>query len=418
LFSRNLARVMSVLGITAAVAVAACTEDIDSSAACPLLCPPQSITLRDTTIEGVAFDTTLGGFPGLGLEATMLLSQSPDSLDTRVIVRFDSLPTTFRVGGNDSTITRVDTATLSFRLAVPILTTGPFIIEAYDVDTTATDTLPETLLPLFRPDRLLATETVSPASIPDSTLRIFLDTGAVLRRITSQTRLRIGLRVREGTSGRVSLLSNEGGATPRLQLRVTRDTTVAPLTVGPQSKTTTEPFRASQLVDYVFVARQSPAAPSSVLALGGMRGQRSYLRFDIPAHIADTASVVRATLILTQLPYRGAGAGDTVTVFAHATLGSTVVTDIRRAASLLGGFSPDTLPLVASDSGRRDLELASLVLQWSVVKLDRSLRTIVLRVPTESERPAEARFFSREGPADLRPRLRLIYVPRTTFGQP
>lgn len=422
MISRPLARLVGALGLVAAVGLASCTEDIDGSASCPLLCPPQSITTRDTVIEGVAYDTSVAGYPGIGLEPTLLLARRGDSLDTRVFLRFDSLPSTFRAAGNDSAITRVDTATLLLRLAFPVLpTAGQVVVEAYDVDTAlANDTLPSSLLPLFRPDRLLATELVSPASVADSTVRIVLDPRVVLRKVTDKARLRVGLRVRNGTNGQVQFIASDGGTAPRINLRVTRDTSVTPLPVALLSKTPEgSSLPPSQLADYVFAAVQPAPAPATVLAMGGMRGQRGYLRFSIPRRIADSSTVVRATLELTQFPYRGPDAGDTTTLVAHTTLGTGVVTDIRRVISLLGATGPDTLRLVPRDSGRRALELAGLVAQWRAFSVDSSGRAVVLRMPTEQQRPAELRFFSRRAAsADLRPRLRLVYVPRTTFGLP
>jgi hypothetical protein len=376
--------------------------------------------MRDTVVEGVDFDSTLANFPGLGLEGSLLLA-SLDSLDTRVIVRFDSLPTNFRVAGLDSAITRIDTATLSLRLAFPLLTTTvPIIVEAYDVDTTANDTLPESLLPLFRPDRLLATELVSPASVTDSTVRIFLNTARVLAHVRDTSRLRVGLRVRAGTQGRVSFVSAEGGTAPQLALRVSADTSVRPLAVSPMSETPTGgSFSAARLVDYVAIAKQPAAAPVTSVAVGGLRGQRGYLHFSLPSRIVDSSTVVRATLLLTQLPYRGPGGLDTLALDVHPTLASAAVTDVRRIVTLIGAPSLDTLRLVPRDSGLVELEVADLVRQWRAAGVDSTLRSMVLRVPVEQTTSAELRFASRRSAnAVQRPRLRLIYVPRTTSGLP
>lgn len=415
-----LSRALGALLLFAVATVAACTEDIDSSEACPLLCPPQSIQLRDTLVEGVVFDTTLSDFPGLGAENALYLGQSGDSLDTRVVIRFDQLPKRFIAGGIDSAITRVDTATLALRLAFPLLDSPtPLEIEAYDVDTTATDTLPQTLLPLFRPDRLIGSAFLTPASAPDSTFRIFLDTGFVRRVIADSARLRVGLRLRDGTSGQVYFLSTESGAEPVLSLRVTLDTAVSPLTVAPLSTTPTEgQFPASQLRDYTVIARQAPPPPPSALAMGGLGGSRSMLRFDLPAHIVDSSIVVRATLDLTQFPSRGFGSGDTLSIFAHITLGTDAVTDVRRMMTLLSAPAGDTLKVVPSDSGQHSMEVAGLVTAWRNAGSARQVRAIILRAPSEGILPGQARFFSREAPAALRPRLRLIYVPRTTIGKP
>jgi hypothetical protein len=107
-----------------------------------------------------------------------------------------------------------------------------------------------------------------------------------------------------------------------------------------------------------------------------------------------------------------------VSVYAYSVLGTEVITDLRRVFDLLGGVGPDSLALVASDSGSRTMEIAGLVRQWRAAGVQGPLRSLVLRAPSEQERSAELRFFSREAPEALRPRLRLVYVPRTTFGQP
>ena len=78
--SRSIARLAGALGLVAAATAVACADDIDSSGACPLLCAPQSITMRDTLVEGVDFDSTLADVPGLGLEGSLLLANF-DSLD-------------------------------------------------------------------------------------------------------------------------------------------------------------------------------------------------------------------------------------------------------------------------------------------------------------------------------------------------
>jgi len=242
----------------------------------------------------------------------------------------------------------------------------------------------------------------------------------VRRAIVDTTHVRVGLRLRAGTSGQVSFLSVETGFGPTLSLRVSKDTAVKPIVVNPLSLTpedAPDPL-LEQLRDYLAIARQPATGLPSALTLGGLGGTRSLMRFDLPAHIVDSSTVVRATLDLTQFPYRGFGSGDTLSVFAHLTLGSEAVTDVRRQMTLLSDAANDTLRLVASDSGQRSLELGRLVSLWRAAGTERQVRAVILRVPTEAIRPAELRFFSREAPPALRPRLRLIYVPRTTFGQP
>jgi hypothetical protein len=85
--------------VTSSLVAAACTENLEGGAACPSLCPEQSQQFRDTTFEAVALDTSLGGFPSLGLSATMLLANRPDTVVTRNILRYDALVTSFNPNG-------------------------------------------------------------------------------------------------------------------------------------------------------------------------------------------------------------------------------------------------------------------------------------------------------------------------------
>ena len=63
---------------TASTVVAACTENLEGGAACPALCPEQSEQFRDTTIDAVALDSSVGGFPALEVFAV-----TPDGRSAR-----------------------------------------------------------------------------------------------------------------------------------------------------------------------------------------------------------------------------------------------------------------------------------------------------------------------------------------------
>src|SRR5258708_4229107 len=76
------ARAAAACVIVSGVALAACQDKLDTSAACPSLCPGQSVLLRDTVLEGVAmgFDSTVSGFPAIGREAVLLVAGRGDTL--------------------------------------------------------------------------------------------------------------------------------------------------------------------------------------------------------------------------------------------------------------------------------------------------------------------------------------------------
>jgi hypothetical protein len=415
-----------VLSAALLVALGACSEQVTSSLGCPELCVDQSATVRDTVLAAsVVLDTTVTGFPLLGETREISLVSRGDTADVRLITRLDTLPNRYvpRTSQPDSLIRRVDSATYIFRIdTVVVKPTVPVTIDAYDVDTTGVpDTVPRTLLPLFRPDRLIGSATFTVGELKD-TLRVPLDNAAILRKITNNQRLRVGLRLRAGQSA--TLRVSGSAFAPRVRLRVSADTAVKPDTVYLRSKTPADDARiASALAMYpLLAAGVLPPPPPDRLAVGGIGGARSYLRFDIPSIVLDSVQVIRATIQLTQRPSRYAGGNsDLLTLFPHAVTAGPAVKDVYAQAQLFapfGTFRLDTLRLVPGDSGLRSLEVVNLVRVWQIVGAANTTRAIVLRAAQEQSSPGELNFFSTKGPAAQRPRLRLIYVPRRGFGIP
>jgi hypothetical protein len=403
-----------------------CSEQVTSSIGCPELCTDESATLRDTVLTGaVVLDTTFSGFPLLGESQNIALVARGDTADVRIIARFDTLPSTFvpPAPQPDSLIALVDSATFLFRVDTTFQKpTVPLTIEAFDVDTTAADTVPTTLLPLFRADRLIGSATYLPANVKD-TLRLPLDNAAVLAKIRARAHLRIGLRMRTPQGQSASLLVTGSLFTPRVRFRVSADTTVRPDTLFPVSGTPeANPSIASSLLVYALHAAGALPAPTGLLALGGIAGARSYLEFDIPGIVLDSVQVIRASLQLTQRPSRFLGGNrDTITVITQPVVAGPAVKDIYTASQFLGSplaFPVDTLRLIPRDSGFRSLEIVNIVRAWRLVGTTRTTRALVLRAAEEGLLAGELNFFSVDGPDSEHPRLRLTYVPRRGFGLP
>jgi hypothetical protein len=87
--------------------------------------------------------------------------------------------------------------------------------------------------------------------------------------------------------------------------------------------------------------------------------------------------------------------------------------------SVGGVFSSlDTLRLSPAGSGLAELPLVGLVRSWRELA-GGVQRAVVVRALDEGAQSAEVRFFSSEGPAAFRPRLRLTYLPASpTAGLP
>src|SRR4051812_19083097 len=259
-----------------------------------------------------------------------MLAAHGDTLDSRAIVRFDTLPGTYSKGGVDSTIVKIDTA----QLIVPIAFDStkrpsvPLTIEAYNVDTTETDTVAAVLAPLFRPNRLIGSKTFAPESLKD-TLRIPISTDTVLNRVTTGTHLRVGLRVVSSRSVDVRIGAVEGGRPVSLRLKPSLDTTVTPLLISPISRTPVTPsFLTSRLSDYTIVLKGRTTSSPTLLSVGGVPSRRVFMRFNVPAYIVDSTTVVRASLLLNQVPNRQVAPTESVHVFPVAILSSPTVTDI------------------------------------------------------------------------------------------
>jgi len=406
------------------IAVSSCSENLDSSGVCAVLCPPiggdvQNLTLDATTVE---LDTTVNALSGLGTEPSLLLASRGDTLDTRVIIRFDSLPTTFVPvsTGTSESITSVDSAYIQLRVdTLSIKGGGPYTIEAYDVDTTANDTSSAAVLALFRPDRFISSQLLAREDLKD-TVRYYISNAAVLAKIQSGVRFRVGLRLTSPLSSQIRIASAERGFPPILFFRATPDTTTHPLQVIPLSKTPTgDPIVAGHLTDYTVIAKGPPEAPPTLLAVGGLPPRRVYIRFDIPASIVDSTTVVRATLLLNQISNPALDPTETVFILPQLVLAGKVVSDPAKAAQIVADISSDTLKVRPGDEGPTSVEMARAFAIWRTQKPDTLPRAIILKTLDEGDSPLEIRFSSSDDViAALRPRLRISYTSRVPLRVP
>ncbi len=416
-------RVAVLLATALVSAGAACTESFEGGDACPSLCPAKPAAFRDTTIDAVTLDTTLSGYPALGLSSTLLLANRPDTIITRNVIRFDVLPTSFLPNktGTTESITTVDSVTL----ILPMDTTGsrgtvPITVDAFDVDTTVNDSSQVVVKSLFRANRLLGSVTITPSTQGD-TLRIPLSKALFAAKIAAGARLRVGLRM-TGGSGQLRIIAFQSGAgAPYVRFDPSTDTTYAPLTVSPTTslELATTDVNLSYML-YTLVDVGSPAPDAQTLVVGGFPAYRTYLRFNLPKAITDSSTIVRAEVLLTQRPSRFGNVNDTVAILPIVPTTTSLVTDIRRILDLSaeGRFaSLDSSRLVPRDSGQRALNILSLARSWATVAADVP-RAVAFRISIEGAQPAEFRFYSSKAAAALRPRMRITYLPRTQTAIP
>jgi hypothetical protein len=420
----------ALLALVAAATFAACTEDYQGGSACPLLCPEQNVVVFDTTIDPVALDTTINGFPTHGTETELLLARHGDIVDIRPVIRFDSLPIYYNSGAAtaDTVIEVIDSPYVKLRINRPASRfTQPVTFEVFDVDTTTgdsafamndTSTAVEKLL--FRPDRLIGSITFDTAQITDS-VRIPLDSLAVLDKIVNQRRLRIGLKATSTAPVQIRIVAYEGGDQPLLRFLPSADTSFAAITVLPRSRVPrSQVTLAADLTDYVHVIAFPPVPDETFLNVGGVPGRRSLIRFNIPSRILDSSNVLRATLELTQRPVASVDDTMKLTIFPLVVTAGTNITDVARSAFLTNapGAGFDSVLFAPRDSGVREIEIVNALRAWSLPISATSQRAIVLRAGPESVDPRFVSFYSSSAAPHLRPRLRVSYSPVRSFGIP
>ena len=429
-------RAFASVALLAIVALAgACKETLDAGGACgaaKTLCPGQNVEIRDTIISpSLDFDSTYVGFPTRGAEFLLPLVSVTDTVQTVVVVRYDSL-STFYLPALDTARPIVYVDSSRIRLLIDLVRAqvpDSVKIDLYDVDNgTADDTASAPVLARLKPQYRIGGGTYSKAQIVDS-LYIPLKDSAVLAHIldtlpVTRARLRIGITV--SGKGPISFRAGsvESGAPINLFYRPANDTAARALTTVPASAGPTD--RADirrDLMDYMLVVKNTLPTLPGTMSLGGVPGRRVYLRFNLPRRITDSTTIIRATLRLNQVSYPFGDVGDTVIIHPHVVLASDNVPDNRRASTLIGVTGlvlTDSMSVFPRESGMRTLELYSLVREWaSQASLKNPpARAVVLTAGNEGSLPRIAAFSSATASAALRPSVRITYIPKITFGVP
>lgn len=417
-------RALAAATVAALVPLAmACTERLDGSAGCPITCVDQTATVRTEELQAaIATDTTVLGGLGLGTEQQMLLASRGDTLDTRVVVRFDTLPSTKPPGAGTGAISAVNAALLRISLdSSAAALTVPASVDVYDVTTPGNDTSVAALAPLFDAAHLIGTVTVDPGKLVDS-VRIPISDSVVLARITSGSPLRLGLRLRAATSAQTRIFASDTPLPPTLEITVSSDTTAPRIILAPYSaEPAGNPGEAASLADFSLVVKGVSTPPPALLSVGGLPARRIYLRFALPSRIVDSSVVVRAALLLTQVPGTGPDASDTMTIRPALVVAGPAVTDPAKAAQIISvtvaAFAP--LRTRPADGGERIVELAPAFDRWALVGDTLLPRAIILGSGSEDYSPQQALFYS-SAAADpsVRPRLRISYTQRSRIGLP
>ena len=440
------------LPFAAIVIAAACSERLDTSKNCPLLCADNTLVFKDTTIDVVTFDSAFPGFtnvgerwpaPGLATsngvgylyETFVPVVSRGDSVDIRQVFRFDTLPRTLSSSDTTSITAVTDSKLLlvldTSRTTIPASGTT---VSLYDIDdSTVTDDTTATFLGArFTANRLIASRTFTRTEAfadtingfgSSPTIRAFAVTipdSVMLKYIKGPHRLRIGMRITSAASSALRFVApsvNSDGLVPRLTYDPSPDTAIKAWAVSTQyNGSVTEPsrLRAQSLV----LRDRTTILNDGSLEVGGLVAVRSLIKLKVPRSFLDTVTIVRASLDLTQRPLRTVpGAGDGVRVRARVAIaGPALGADPRRLVEFLDptleGVALPSLSIVPRDSGVRSFDVGAALRLW--ITQDSTLPTgFVMYSEGEGFQEQRPAFFSSRAvnPA-LRPKLRISYVTR------
>ncbi len=440
------------LPFAAIVIVAACSERLDTSKNCPLLCTDNALVFKDTTFDIVQFDSAYTGFTGVGerwpapglatsngtgylYETFVPVVNRPDSVDIRQVFRFDTLPRTLSASDTTPITALTDSKLLlaidTSRSLIPV---GSTTVSLYDVDdsTVTDDTSAAAIAPRFTPSRLIATRTFTRADVIGDTINGFgsgstarsfgitIPDSIMLRLVKQRHRARFGLRITSAGSAALRFVApsvQSSGLTPRLTYDPSPDTAVLAWLASTQyNGTTTSPerFRAQALV----LKDLTPLLNDGSLEVGGLVAVRSLMQVKIPRTFLDTVTVVRASLDVVQRPQRTVpGATDGVRVRARVTIaGPGFGGDPRRQVEVLDptleGVLLKSLRLAPADSGVKSFDVLDALKLW--ITQDSTIPTgFVLYSEGEAFQEQRLAFYSRRNSvAALRPRLRVTYTTR------
>jgi hypothetical protein len=423
--------------------VGGCRESLKGGAACPALCPNSAVAVRDTEFDGAAvlgIDTTVVGYSPYSAAEEFLVARGPSiggtpGFDIRGIIRFDSASYEWDSAGVDTLVsaTYAESAFVEFWIdTLMTRSSGAITVAAYDVDSAGVDTTVAALASLFEPSRFLGAVTFTPGARSTITgakldsIKIFLDSTKIVPHLTGDHLIRVGLEITSPGPAWIDIVRAAalGTEEPVFSFMPTTDTLVAPLTTAPNSTTPVgDTTLIGDLAMYSVNVVPTPIPPNGFLTVGGMPAARTYLKFNLPSWIVDTATVVRATLTLTHLPSTLFSAVDTMILFPQAVLSTSLVTDPAKNALFVAStalIGTDTARVYPTLADTVNVEFVNAVQKWAGRGQDTVQRAIVITMNNEGATPYVASFYSADSsvPASLRPHIHIAYVSPVNYPIP
>lgn len=399
-----------VLVILAGLVLAACQEKLTSPGECPALCPGGQPQVFDEVVYPIlGSDSSFRGYVQPNASEALLVSNGLQGFEHRAVMRFPQRADSVEVRDTLRSYV-IDSVVLAFNIVARDTLVGGLQVQLYrlpiNIDTTTTYADVD---PAFVPGNLVTTISV-PDTVKTGPIRAVLQ-GPDLARVEippSDTGvLALGVRIDApaATGARLgSAADGTGGVFLTYATLDIPDTGTARLRTFPLSAT----FNS-------YVSPVQQADDSTLLAIGGTPSARSLLRFELPARIRDSATVVRATLELTPVaPITGLPT-DPARLQARALLADLGAKSPVNSSA--GRVPADTIE--SGTSGTVSLEAVRLIELWLGSTTRPSALMLSLASDLEAASFSEPVFYStRATDPALRPRLRISYLLSFPFENP
>jgi hypothetical protein len=399
--------------LLAALASAGCQEKLTAPADCPALCPGGSSEVFDEVITPIAgADSSFRGYIQAASAAGLLASNGLDGFETRAIMRFSRRSDTVTVR-DTARAYAIDSVAFSLNLLARDTTLAGLKILLYrvpaSIDTTTTYAGVD---PAFVPGNLIRTIDV-PDTLKRGAIRAVFsgaDLNSVLIPPADSGVLALGIRIDAPTTTGIRLGASGGGTGGVFVTYATLDV----------PDTGTAKLRTFSLAATFnsYVTPPQPLPDTTLLVVGGEPSSRALLRFELPPHIRDSATIIRATLELTPVAPISGLPTDPARLQARAVLADLGGKSPVGATVGRSGLFPPPADTIEAGATTVNLEAVRLLETW----LSPTTRpaALVLSFAPDLEAASFSRpvFYSTRAAEAVRPRLRISYLRAFPFENP
>jgi hypothetical protein len=400
--------------LLAALGSVGCQETLTAPADSPALCPGGSSDVFDEVISPIAgADSSFRGYVQTASAAGLLASNGLGGFETRAIMRFSRRSDTVTVRDTARTYT-IDSVAFGLNLLARDTTLPGLRILLYrvpaSIDTTTTYAGVD---PAFVPGNLIRT-----IDVPDTLKRGAIRTAfsgagldSVLIPPADSGVLALGIRIDAPSATGIRLGSSASGTGGVFF-------TYATLSVPDTGTAKLRTFTLAATFNS-FVTPPQPVPDTTFLVVGGEPSSRALLRFELPPHIRDSATIIRATLELTPVAPISGLATDPARLQARAVLADLGAKSPVSTTAGRSGLFPPPVDTVEVGATTVNLEAVRLVEGWLTPTTRPS--TLMLSFAPDLEAASFSRpvFYStRAADPAVRPRLRISYLRAFPFENP